>query len=72
MIKLFALPLLGLAAAFSPATAQAPVPVLPINAPAEVAADLSNRWILDLSNGGQVVVQLRPDAARWRSSGSRR
>jgi peptidylprolyl isomerase len=63
MIWKFALPLLGMVAAFSPATAQAPVPNLPMNAPAEVAADLSNRWILDLSNGGQVVVQLRPDAA---------
>ncbi len=31
--------------------------------PANVAADLSNRWSLELSSGGTVVVQLRPDAA---------
>ncbi|WP_300975565.1 peptidylprolyl isomerase [Sphingomonas sp. LHG3406-1] len=61
----FALPLLGLAAALSPASAQvaATAAPLPINAPAEIAADPSNRWILDLSNGGQVTIQLRPDAA---------
>lgn len=59
----FALPLLALFAA-APAMAQsAPPALLPINAPAEVAADLSNRWSLELSNGGTVVVQLRPDAA---------
>jgi peptidylprolyl isomerase len=58
----FALPLLVLFAA--PAVAQvAPTSPLPINPPAEIAADLSNRWTLQLSNGGTVVVQLRPDAA---------
>ena len=36
---------------------------LPINAPADVVADPSNQWTLELSNGGRVVVQLRPDAA---------
>jgi cyclophilin family peptidyl-prolyl cis-trans isomerase len=66
----FALPLLGLAAVCSPVSAQAPAAAaqppaaeLPIIPPAEVVADPSNRWILDLSNGGQVVIQLRPDAA---------
>jgi peptidylprolyl isomerase len=63
MILKFALPLMALFTAAMPAAAQAPAAGLPINAPAEVAADLSNRWLLDLSNGGQVVVQLRPDAA---------
>ena len=60
---LFALPFLalGLIAAKS-----APVPVKPaisVNAPADVAADPANRWTLDLSNGGRVVIQLRPDIA---------
>ncbi|MCL6740590.1 peptidylprolyl isomerase [Sphingomonas sp. RB56-2] len=31
--------------------------------PAEVAADPANRWTLELSNGGKVVIQLRPDVA---------
>lgn len=60
MIAKFALPLLVLIAA--PAAAQTAAP-LPINPPAEVVSDLSNRWSLELSNGGTVVVQLRPDAA---------
>ncbi|MCW3797091.1 peptidylprolyl isomerase [Sphingomonas sp. BN140010] len=53
----------------SPAPAPAPRIVLPprrtvaINAPAEVVADPSNQLNLELSNGGRVVVQLRPDAA---------
>ena len=63
----FALPLLALVAA-APAlaakTQPAPVPApLPIVAPAEIAADKSNELTLDLSNGGRVVIQLRPDAA---------
>jgi len=32
-------------------------------APAAVVAEPANRWTLDLSNGGRVVVQLRPDIA---------
>jgi peptidylprolyl isomerase len=31
--------------------------------PAEVAADPANKWTLELSNGGKVVIQLRPDLA---------
>ena len=59
----FALPLLASMLA-APALAQAPAAIpLPVNPPAEVAADLTNRLLLDLSNGGQVVIQLRPDAA---------
>jgi len=38
-------------------------PVFSMNAPAEVAADPANRWTLELSNGGRVVIQLRPDVA---------
>ena len=62
---LFALPFLGLALmAAKPAPAPvAAAPALPINAPAEVVANAANRLTLDLSNGGQVVIQLRPDAA---------
>lgn len=63
MLKsLLAFPLATLALA---ATAQV-VPAtsaVPINPPAEVVADPSNQLTLDLSNGGRVVIQLRPDAA---------
>ncbi|MEO7365330.1 MAG: peptidylprolyl isomerase [Sphingomicrobium sp.] len=59
---LFALPfmaltLVGAAPAFPPA---ATAPVLP---PAAVSSNLANRLTLTLSNGGTVVIQLRPDAA---------
>ena len=40
-----------------------PVPLPSIAAPAEVAADPANRLMLDLSNGGTVVIQMRPDLA---------
>ena len=60
---LFALPFL----AFSLIAAKpAPMalPVMPsIAAPAEVAADPANRLTLELSNGGAVVIQMRPDLA---------
>ena len=59
--SLLALPFV--AAALMAQAAPVPKPALPINPPAEVAADLSNRLTLELSNGGTVVVQLRPDAA---------
>ena len=38
-------------------------PPVSLVAPAEVAADPANRWTLELSNGGKVVIQLRPDIA---------
>ena len=64
MIKrLVALPFLAMALV---AAKPAPVPVKPpvsMVAPAEVAADPANRWTLELSNGGKVVIQLRPDIA---------
>ena len=60
---LFALPFVAfslIAAAAAPVT----VPALPnINAPAEVAANPANRLTLELSNGGTVVIQMRPDLA---------
>ncbi|WP_347718496.1 peptidylprolyl isomerase [Sphingomonas sp.] len=48
------------------AAKQAPVPVAaPVSmiAPAAVAADPANRLTLELSTGGRVVLQLRPDVA---------
>jgi cyclophilin family peptidyl-prolyl cis-trans isomerase len=58
---MFALPLAALALT---AAAPAPVPVAPsIAAPAEVAANPANRLTLELSNGGTVVILLRPDLA---------
>ena len=51
---------IALAGAVPIASAQTAVPVL---APAEVTSNLANRLTLDLSNGGRVVIQLRPDAA---------
>lgn len=63
-MKALALPL----AAFALIAAKAPPPApvaapLPVSAPAEIAANPANRLILQLSNGGTVVIQLRPDAA---------
>ena len=62
---LFVLPFAAVLIAAKPAVQPAvPVkPALPMVAPADVAADPANRLTLDLSTGGRVVVQLRPDAA---------
>ena len=60
---LFALPLMAFALV---AAKPAPVviPSLPsIAAPAAVAADPANTLTLELSNGGKVVIQMRPDLA---------
>ncbi|GAA4756692.1 peptidylprolyl isomerase [Sphingomonas daechungensis] len=60
---LFSLSALALVAA-KPAAVEAPArPMLTIIAPAEVANDPTNRLTIELSNGGRVVIQLRPDAA---------
>jgi cyclophilin family peptidyl-prolyl cis-trans isomerase len=57
----FAVPIVAFALM---AAAPAPVPVAPsIAAPAEVAANPANLLTLDLSNGGTVVILLRPDLA---------
>ncbi len=58
MLPFMALALVAAAPAAIPPAA--PVPVLP---PAGVTSNLANRLILQLSNGGTVVIQLRPDAA---------
>jgi len=57
----FALPLAAFVLA---AAAPAPVPApASIVAPAEVAANPANKLTLELSNGGTVVILLRPDLA---------
>ena len=62
-MKVFGLPILAFALlAAQPAVAAEPQP-LSINPPPEVVADPANRLTLQLSNGGTVVIQLRPDAA---------
>ena len=59
---LFALPFLTLTLiAAKPAPVVTPPSVMIV--PAEVAADPQNRLTLDLSTGGRVVIQLRPDIA---------
>ena len=61
---LFALPFLAFAlvAAKKPDTA-VPPPLPSIAAPTEVAANPANTLTLELSNGGKVVIQMRPDLA---------
>ncbi len=60
---LFALPFLALILiAAKPAPVAAPVSIS-MTAPAAVAADPANRWTIELSTGGKVVIQLRPDIA---------
>ena len=59
---LFALPfaaLMMIAAKDSPP----PAPALTVVPPAAIAADPANKLTLELSNGGKVVILLRPDAA---------
>jgi peptidylprolyl isomerase len=59
---LFALPFLAFAlVAAKPVAPVAPPSVIAV--PAEVAADPQNLLTLDLSTGGHVVIQLRPDLA---------
>ncbi len=63
MVKsLFALPFCALALVAA-APAPTPVPAPSMTPPAEIAANLANRLNLQLSNGGTIVVQLRPDVA---------
>ena len=60
---LFALPFLALTLiAAKPAPVPAPIPVA-MTAPTAIAADPANRWTIELSTGGKVVIQLRPDIA---------
>jgi cyclophilin family peptidyl-prolyl cis-trans isomerase len=59
---LFALPFVALALVAARDAAPA-TPALTIVPPAAIAADPSNKLTLELSNGGRVVILLRPDAA---------
>ncbi|MFP5329078.1 MAG: peptidylprolyl isomerase [Alphaproteobacteria bacterium] len=61
-MKLIALPFLA-AALLAAAPEPAAPPPLPLNPPAEIAADPANRLTLQLTNGGTVIIVLRPDAA---------
>jgi cyclophilin family peptidyl-prolyl cis-trans isomerase len=61
-MKVLAFPLLALAL-IAARPAPPPETALPINAPADVAANPANRLSLQLSSGGTVVILLRPDAA---------
>ncbi len=59
---LFALPLMALALVAARPVAP-PASVITHTAPAAIAADPANRLNIELSSGGTVVVQLRPDIA---------
>lgn len=61
--RLVALPFLAFALVAAKDTPPPAKPPVSVNAPAEIAADPANRWMLELSNGGKVVIQLRPDVA---------
>jgi cyclophilin family peptidyl-prolyl cis-trans isomerase len=61
---LFVLPFAALALIAAKAPPPTTEPALPsIAAPADVAANPANKLTLELSNGGTVVIQLRPDLA---------
>src|SRR5437868_11609020 len=61
---LFVLPFAALALSAAKAPPPATEPALPsIAAPADVAANPANKLTPELSNGGTVVIQLRPDIA---------
>ncbi len=62
-MKLLALPFVAFALIAAKAEQPAPQAALPINPPPSVVADPANKLILQLSNGGTVVVEMRPDAA---------
>jgi len=61
---LCALPFAALALIAAAPAPQATAPAMPsLAAPADVAANPANKLTLELSNGGTVVVQMRPDLA---------
>jgi cyclophilin family peptidyl-prolyl cis-trans isomerase len=61
--SLFALPFVALFLVAAKPAAEPAAPKPSINAPAEIAADPANRLNIELSSGGTVVIQLRPDVA---------
>ena len=60
---LFALPFLALSLIAAKAPEIVPPPLPSIMAPASVAADPANKLTIELSSGGAVVIQMRPDLA---------
>ncbi len=61
---LFALPFAALMLVAATPAPQIAAPAMPsVVAPADVVANPANRLTLELSNGGTVVIQLRPDLA---------
>mgnify|MGYP000415605970 CR=1 FL=1 len=60
--SVFALPLMALAL-IAAKPAQPTTPAVTHSAPAAIAADPANRLNIELSSGGTVVIQLRPDVA---------
>ncbi len=60
---LSAMPFVAMALIAAKPAPAPPAPILSMVPPAAVVADPANRWTLELSNGGRVVVQLRPDVA---------
>ena len=60
---LMMLPFMALVLAAAAPAAIPPAAAVPVLAPAAVTSNLANRLILVLSNGGTVVIRLRPDAA---------
>ena len=60
---LLAMPLMALALIAAKHPVQPPAPTVTLMAPAAVAADPANRLNIELSSGGTVVIQLRPDIA---------
>ena len=59
---LMALPFIAIAL-LAAAPSNPPTATVPVLPPASVTANPANRLTLQLSNGGTVVIQLRPDAA---------
>jgi len=60
---LFAPPILALSLIAAKAPEIVPPPLPSIMAPASVAADPANKLTIELSSGGSVVIQMRPDLA---------
>ena len=60
---LIAMPLMALALIAAKQPTPSPTPAVTLMAPATVAADPANRLNIELSSGGTVVIQLRPDVA---------
>ena len=60
---LLVVPLMALALIAAKRPAPPPAPTVTLTAPAAIAADPANRLNIELSSGGTVVLQLRPDIA---------